>query len=86
MSNHNNHTAGKVEGAYDEEMEYGAGLSQSLQRFESRDKRMKTANLEERAKRQARVCVRESVCARVLVWVSVSISKDKSARRRAVGQ
>ena len=54
--------AGKVEGAYDEEMEYGAGLQQSLQRFESRDKRMKTANLEERAKRQVCMCACVQVC------------------------
>ena len=40
-------------------MEYGAGLQKSLEKFESRDKRMKTANLEERAKRQMidEVCV-----------------------------
>ena len=51
-----------VDGLYDEEMEYGAGLQKSLEKFESRDKRMKTANLEERAKRQMIDEVGVSVC------------------------
>jgi len=43
---------GPIRDIYGEEEEYGAGLQNSLRNMESRDKRMKIANLEDKAKKQ----------------------------------